>query len=559
MAKTLLFSVVQRALRLAQRSLVTGEPVDELVERVREERTAAALLRATQAADQISRREFVARTGAAAGVVALAACGPRRLTSVAAGTPPVLIVGAGIAGLTAAYRLRQRGVPVRIIEAQNRIGGRMFSLRGFFADDQVCELGGELIDTNHEHIRALANELAIPLDDLSQEAPGIEAELWYFGGSRRSEAEVVQSFLPISQRLVTDLKPLGADPDVSYRQPDVARSLDAMSIAQWLDRAGALGWFRDLLTVAYTTEYGLEIDRQSALNLLLMIDPQPRPFRILGESDERFHVHGGSDRITTALAQKLDNAIETRSVLEAIRRRGDRNYVCAVRRGGTSIDIIASHVLLATPFTTLRDVKLDVEMPAVKRRVIAELGYGTNAKLMVGFSSRVWRERHHSNGSAVTDLPFQTTWESSRAQSGTHGILTNFTGGAHGLELARGTAAEQSATMVGALERVFPGAREARAGMKEVRFDWPTFQWTKGSYSSYLVGQWTGIAGAEGEPVDRLFFAGEHCSRDAQGFMEGGCETGERAAKEIGTSLGVVRRDERQTPRRLAQTTRAIA
>jgi len=92
----------------------------------------------------------------------------------------------------------------------------------------------------------------------------------------------------------------------------------------------------------------------------------------------------------------------------------------------------------------------------------------------------------------------------------------------------------------------------ARAGMKEVRFHWPSFPWTRGSYASYLTGQWTAFSGAEGEAVEGLHFAGEHCSRDAQGFMEGGCETGERAAKEIaearGKRVGSMRRFE---PRRL--------
>ena len=107
-------------------------------------------------------------------------------------------------------------------------------------------------------------------------------------------------------------------------------------------------------------------------------------------------------------------------------------------------------------------------------------------------------------------------------------------------------------TVVADLERVFVGATAARAGMKEVRFHWPTFPWTRGSYASYLAGQWTAFGGSEGEAVEGLHFAGEHCSRYAQGFMEGGCETGERAAKAIGDArgkrLGAVRR---LAPRRL--------
>ena len=111
-------------------------------------------------------------------------------------------------------------------------------------------------------------------------------------------------------------------------------------------------------------------------------------------------------------------------------------------------------------------------------------------------------------------------------------ILTNFTGGAHGVKLGAGSAADQAARFVTDLERVFPGVRAARAGMKEVRFHWPSFPWTQGSYASYLTGQRTAFGGSEGEPVDGLHFAGEHCSLD-QGWMQGAIQSGLEAVNEI--------------------------
>lgn len=538
MSRTPLFRFLQRSYQVASHAIAHREPVDELLERRDEHRRVTSSDRSG-----ITRRQFVAGTAGVAAVAALDACTPRRPTVVsprrAEGGAPVLIIGAGIAGLTAGYRLRQAGVPVRIIEAQNRVGGRMYSLRNFFADGQVCELGGELIDTSQKHIQALAEELGIALDDLSTDDPALSHDTFYFDGARRSERDVVEAFVPVARRIAATVAPLGADPDVGYRDAmPQAVALDRLSIAQWLDSAGVSGWFRKLLDVGYTTEYGLPTDRQSALNFLLMIDPEPDPFRIFGESDERYHVHEGNDLIPRTLGERLSDAIETTTVLESIERRADGRYACSLRKGSSSSTAVADHVLIAVPFTLLRDVRIGVELPAAKRRAIAELGYGTNAKLMVGFSSRVWRTQHRSNGSTLTDLPFQLTWETSRMQAGGAGILTNFTGGAHGVELGQGTATEQAARLVADLERIFPGAMAARAGMKEVRFHWPTFPWTRGSYASYLTGQWTAFGGAEGEAVDGLHFAGEHCSRDAQGFMEGGCETGERAAREIAAAYG---------------------
>ncbi|HEU4643422.1 MAG TPA: FAD-dependent oxidoreductase [Gemmatimonadaceae bacterium] len=544
MSRTSLFRLLRRSARLAHVSLVRAEPLDEVIDRARD------------ASPRISRREFVAGTAAAAAALALDACLPRRGAAPAPPArrdiEPVLIIGAGIAGLTAAYRLRSRGVPVRVIEAQQRVGGRMYSLRDYFPDGQVCELGGELIDTGHRNLRALAAELGVALDDLSRESDAIDTDVWFFDGARRSAPEVVEALVPVVQRLNADRSAWGETFDPTYRDPAGAEALDRMSIAEWLDRAGASGWIRELLDVGYTTEYGIPIERQSALNMLTMIEASARDFRIYGESDERFHVHRGNDLIPLELARRLDGAIETGTVLEAVSRRGDGRFACALRRGASSVAATASHVLLAIPFTTLRDVRLDVPLPEPKRRAIRELGYGANAKLMVGFSERVWRTHYRSNGSVMTSLPFQLTWETSRGQAGRSGILTNFTGAAHALELGRGTAAEQAACMVTDLDRVFPGAAAAHEGMKAVRFHWPSFPWTRGSYAGYLTGQWTAIRGAEGEAVGRLFFAGEHCSLAAQGFMEGGCETGERAAREILASLGIsAARAPRGTPVRL--------
>ena len=553
MSRTPLFRLLQRSYRAASYSILRAEPVDEVLDR----RDATRQARLAERNSQMSRRQFVAGSAAVAAVATLDACAPRRPTVGPTpprgdGSPPVLIIGAGIAGLTAGYRLRQAGIPIRIIEAQNRVGGRMYSLRNFFADGQVCELGGELIDTPHERIQALAQELDIKLDDLSTDDPALARETFYFDGALRSEREVVEAFVPLARRIATEIAPLGADPDVSYRDAmPAAVALDKLSIAQWLDGAGVSGWFRKLFDVGYTTEYGLPTDRQSALNFLLMIDPEPDPFKIFGESDERYHVHEGNDLIVRTLGERLSDAIETNTVLEAVDRRADGNFVCSLRRGSSSTTATAPHVILATPFTLLREVRMGVPLPEAKRRAIAELGYGTNAKLMVGFSSRPWRGQPKSNGSVLTDLPFQLVWETSRLQSGRAGILTNFTGGAHGVELGQGTAAEQATKLVTDLERVFPGVTAARAGMKEVRFHWPSFPWTRGSYASYLVGQWTSFGGAEGEAVDGLHFAGEHCSRYAQGFMEGGCETGEDAAKQIAEVRGKKIGLRRWEPRRL--------
>lgn len=523
------------AWRLARLANHSPEPVDALVERWVEHR-------------RVTRRAAV-QTGLAAAASLAAGCGPRRppATDGRAGAVgddqlPVAIVGAGIAGLTAAYRLTQAGVPVRVFEAQNRVGGRMLSLRDRFPDGQVVELGGELIDSNHEHIRALAAEFDIPLDDLAESPDAIDLEVDFFGGVRRSLTEVVEAYRPVAARVERDLATIGGDHDVTFRTPLGAAALDRTSLADWLRSVETEAWFRTLLDVAYTTEYGLETDEQSVLNLLLWIDPAPDPFRVFGDSDERWHTRGGNDRITQALAAGVGSRIETGMRLEALRLRPDGLVALTMTRGGTPIDIAASHVILALPFTMLREVRLEADLTPAKRAAIAELGYGTNAKLMMAFRERLWRTSYRSNGSVLTDLPFQVTWETSRGQRGAAGVLTNFTGGRQGLRIGEDDAAGQAARVVADLARIFPGIDVLRDGMPEARFHWPTHPYVRGSYAAFRPGQWTAFNGACAEPEGRVHFAGEHCSVVAQGFMEGGCETGERAARDVIAALGAGRR-----------------
>ena len=535
MPRTPLFRRLRRSFLLAKHSVETGRPVEDVL--------------GEWEAAKLTRRQLLGGTAAAAGL-AMAGCrpfAPPSAPTVAAeggGTRGrVVIVGAGIAGLTAGYRLRDRA-DVRIFEGQDRVGGRMFSQRGFYPGGQVAELGGELIDTGHVNIRKLAEELEISFDDFVLDGVGLDRDVLFFDGRRIEEHEVVEAFVPVSRRMVWDLSTLES-PWVSYREPNGGEALDRTPLSQWLAGTETEPWFRKLLDVAYTTEYGLETAEQSALNLLLLLDANPLPFRIFGGSDERFHVRSGNDSIPLALAERLGDRVQTGTQVEAVSKRSDGTFALSVRRGGASETVTADHVVITAPFTMLRPredggpwIRLDdsLGIPEVQKKAIREMGYGTNSKLMVGFAERIWRRPelpYRSNGSTLTDLPYQLCWETSRLQPGETGILTNFTGGRHGLELGEGTPEEQALKFAREVGRVFPGIAEKRLPGKQSRFLWPTFTWSRGSYSCYRPGQWTGFGGEEGRRVGNLHFAGEHTSETAAGFMEGGCESGERVAEEI--------------------------
>jgi monoamine oxidase len=191
--------------------------------------------------------------------------------------------------------------------------------------------------------------------------------------------------------------------------------------------------------------------------------------------------------------------------------------------------------VLAIPFTLLREVQMKVDLPPIKTKVIQELAYGMNAKVLVGFESRIWQRQGYS-GATYSDELFQLAWDNSFMQPGTIGGLTLYSGGKLALDVGQGTAEEAAARLMPGIERAYPGATRLRND-KVSRFHWPTFAWTKGSYSVYKPGQWTTLAGAEGLPVGNLYFAGEHCSYDFQGYMNGAAQSGADTAEAVMGSL----------------------
>jgi monoamine oxidase len=238
--------------------------------------------------------------------------------------------------------------------------------------------------------------------------------------------------------------------------------------------------------------------------------------------------------VVDELARRLEPQIRKRHKLEAIGMNGNE-YELTFRADSGVVTERADLVVIAIPFTMLREVDIQVPLSPLKQKAITELGYGANAKVLVGFSTRHWQKLGYT-GATYTDEPFQLAWDSSLLQPGTVGGLTLYSGGKLAHEAGQGTAEEAAIRLMAGVERAYPGIIAQRNG-KVSRMHWPTFPWTKASYACYKPGQWTTIAGSEGLPEGNLFFAGEHCSYDFQGFMNGAAQTGADTAKAIMAKL----------------------
>src|SRR5215210_6563885 len=201
----------------------------------------------------LSRRQFLGAAGAA--TVAAATWTPRAR---AASQPSVVVVGAGLAGLSCAYRLKQAGVVAQVHEASDRLGGRCWSIRGAFAPGLVAEHGGELIDQGHTSIRQLCQQLRLPLDNLLQaEVHGTEP-FYFFDGEPYSHAEASADFNAVYQKLHNDVS-AASYPTTYSISTERGRQLDKMSVIDWIEESvpgGVASKFGQLLDVAYNIEYG---------------------------------------------------------------------------------------------------------------------------------------------------------------------------------------------------------------------------------------------------------------------------------------------------------------
>lgn len=521
MARSRSFDRVLSAFRLAHLAETNGLSTDDVLARRDAARDASA---------DVSRRRFLATTALTAGAALTGG-----VTFAAA--PRIAIVGGGLAGLACADRLRAKGLPSVVFEASTRFGGRCVSNRTLVSG-MACEGGGELIDTAHKTMLAYANEFGLPVESYVRKRA---AERYYFFGRSWSEAEVVDQFRQVVAGMQADLRAIsGSATAYASNAADVA--FDQLDLATYFaTRTAGLPLIEAVLNEAYLAEYGRETSEQSTLNFLgfMRLNKQSK-FEPFGVSDERYHLRQGNDGIVAGLAQKLAGSIQTGARLTRLARTATGRYQLFFN--GSTRPELADAVVIAIPFTVLRQVDLDpsLNLSADKRRVIDTLGYGTNAKTMVAFVGRPWEELAAASGGVYSDLPnLQNSWESNRANAAGFGIITDYASGLRGQSLRTGALQSQVDSFLSDFDVAIPGvrARAVKNGSAYVAHleHWPSNPFSLGSYTCYRPGQFTSVAGLEGQAAGALKFAGEHTDSfySWQGYMEGACLSGIRAADEI--------------------------
>ena len=391
------------------------------------------------------------------------------------------------------------------------------------------------------------------VDEIAAQPAG-SFDTLFLHGRYYSLAQADRDFVPVNAALQ---RQINAAPSTTYNSfTPTGYYLDKLSVYEWIEKYVPGGHKSQLglyLDSAYNQEYGLDTQIQSSLNLVYLLGYQPDsgPWQIYGESDERYSILGGNQLLPEAIAASLPaGSVMTQQALTRIEMTGRGSYNLTFKTPTGQSMVEADEVILTLPFSVLRGIDYSsAGFDRLKDVAIQQLGYGTNTKLILQFDQRYWNTNGPwgiGDGNIYTDLFFQNTWDSSRgigSPGSKTGVLTAYMGGTNGASFTAAASPYATATtdpsvktyaltFLSQLEHVWPGVSKFWNGRATLSTPW-TDPNLLGSYACWKVGQYTTFASYEGVRQGNCHFAGEHCSINFQGFMEGGAEEGSRAAQEI--------------------------
>ena len=434
----------------------------------------------------------------------------------------VLVAGAGLAGLTAAHDLMSVGATVTVIDARNRAGGRVWTIRDDFIDGQHAEAGGDLIDEAQHEICGLCKDLGLTLAPILRNGWGYVRQD-DSGRPRLAGRRATGGWDRLPARLA-DLIHAYLLAEKRWDSP-IAADMARRSVAQWLDEIRA----DEKLRGTVRGLRALFLADPDDLSLLALVDQFAEgngswPGRM-------YRIKGGNDRLTAALAAPLGHRLRLSTELVAVTHRG-RGVKVSVRHAGGVSQLDGDYLVLTLPATMLCRVPITPALPAQQHAAIAKLRYGRATKTLLQFSRRFWRApgRPRAFGSA---LPLGAIWEGTEEQRGRAGILTLLAGGSASDATQTMFTGNGPRRMVEALDWL--GSRRAElVGSRLV--SWEADPFARGGYAYFDPAFDPSLRSWLARPCGRLFFAGEHTSFRWQGYMNGAVESGRRAAAEVAAS-----------------------
>ena len=466
--------------------------------------------------EPIDRREMIRRSlAAAAGLLVTTGTpfGAQRLSS-----PRVVVVGAGFAGLAAAYKLARAGAQVTVLEGRNRVGGRVLSFQDLVPGGTM-EGGAELIGTNHPIWMEYKERLGLTFVDITDEDG--EAPI-VLNGRRLTAAQSAQLWEDMTaalNRLNADAAKI-PDPFAAWTAPGAA-AWDTRSLADWIAALDAPDLCKAGVEAQMVADNGVATAWQSYLGNLTMV--KGGGVEKFWTETEVYRCAGGSQQLALKLAAAIGSTkIHLRQAVSSI-SAGDRGVVVTAGANTHECD----YVVLAVPPLTWNRIAF-----APRFHITALPQMGSNVKFLMKTKDRFWR-RGGLAPDLMTDGPVHLTWHTTQNQKVAGAGVVAFSGGASADTCRGWTPAERTERYLAAMSPVFPGLR---ASFERARFmDWPSDPWVKGSYSFPAPGEVTTLGPQLQQPfAGRVFLAGEHTCYAFVGYMEGALQSGVRAAKRIG-------------------------
>ena len=429
-----------------------------------------------------------------------------------------VVIGAGFAGLAAAYKLKTAGWRVTVLEARDRIGGRVFSHK-FAGTDLICELGAEWVGESHERLKALCHDFKIPLqkhqfdDHLLRDGRVSRPGQWGFSPKAKAAFE----------KLIAGYEKL---------TPLAKTRIDRYDWWTYLEKIGFTNddlLLRDLMD---STDFGESIRHVSAFAALAeYAESSPK-----NEMD--YKMTGGNSRLAEEFAKRIGmENIKLRTHVDLVEHTRGRLSVRAITNGGPPrvgdrvvsgpISMSADAVICTVPINSLLKIKFNPPLPPAQRAAAERLTYARICKNSVLYDERFWKDE---NFSMVSDVTSHFYFHSTQSQPGRQGILTSYAIGEKADILASQSDSRRQRIITNDLVEFNPNAPTLARGIAS--YAWQRDQFTDGAYALYKPGQWFGIRPILARPHGKVLFAGEHIA-DWQGFMEGAIETGEAAAESL--------------------------
>ncbi|MEY9847258.1 flavin monoamine oxidase family protein [Streptacidiphilus sp. MAP5-3] len=515
--------------------------------------------RAERAERELNRRQLLAGAGAVTvgGLAAAALSGATRAAAASSASsasavnpataPRVVIVGSGLAGLRCAHQLWTQSTPIAstVYEADtSHIGGRCWSLRGFFAGDQVSEHGGSFISSTDTSVLNLAKRFGLKTEyadggalDAGTYAGWINGS--HYDGPAQQSDWVAEAYSAFASSYTAMGTPRWNSATATAKQ------LDQLSCLDYLSQIGLpSGSALSQLIQSIQLQSGGEPSQSSAIGMIGFLG-NSSTFDGGPGFDEKYHLVGGNDQLISCMQAQLPaQTVQQGYQLVAVAQNGDGSYTCTfdVSSGGT-IAVPADHVVLALPFSTLRDVDLSrAGLSPLKTTAIQQQGMGQNAKLVTQLTAKTWPSLGYNGVSNTAPNGYQTAWDGSvqLGAKGSPALLVNFPGGNTAKSVLTGAAHGPAPTadvtwFLSQIERVFPGTTAAWNGLA-YEDHWSLDPWHKGAYHYYGIGQYTAFAGYEAVQEGRIHFAGEHTDVD-NATLDAAVASGERVAAEVTTQV----------------------